>query len=29
MAVVIAHRDRSQASQLAPAHGLVLWEVVY
>lgn len=29
MAVVIASHDRSLASQLAPARGLVLWEVVY
>jgi tRNA pseudouridine38-40 synthase len=29
MAVVIASHDRSHASQLAPARGLVLWEVVY
>lgn len=29
MAIVIASRDRSRVSQLAPARGLVLWEVVY
>ena len=29
MSVVLATRDRSQAGQMAPARGLVLWEVGY
>jgi tRNA pseudouridine38-40 synthase len=29
IAEVIAARDRSRAGQLAPPHGLCLWEVSY
>ena len=29
MAVVMTGRDRNHAGQMAPAHGLILWEVTY
>jgi tRNA pseudouridine38-40 synthase len=29
MSIVLAHRDRARAGQMAPARGLILWAVGY